>query len=144
MGISSGIRSATDTGGAQIIGDRTSDHSGPGPDIMAAATLQGDSVKNSQGEDLGHIEDIMLDVTRGRIAYAVLSFGGFMGIGNKLFAVPWSSLVLDTDDECFVLDVAKDKLKSAPGFDKDQWPTMADSTWQGEINAFYGSRPYWD
>ena len=86
----------------------------------------------------------MLDVRNGQIAYAVLSFGGFLGIGDKLFAVPWSALTLDTDNECFVLDVSKDRLKDAPGFDKDHWPSMADPTWQDEINTYYGRPAYWE
>jgi uncharacterized protein YrrD len=111
---------------------------------MTAATLTGDAVRNSAGEDLGKIEDIMLDVRNGQIAYAVLSFGGFLGVGNKLFAVPWSALTLDTDNECFVLDVSKERLKDAPGFDKDRWPTMADPRWQGEIDTYYGRPAYWE
>ena len=130
--------------GARIIGDLRSDHSGPGPEVMGASTLKGDSVLNPAGDDLGHIEEIMLDVGRGQIAYAVLSFGGFLGVGNKLFAVPWSALILDTDQECFILDVPKERLETAPGFDKDQWPSMADPRWQGEIDRYYGARPYWE
>ena len=130
--------------GAHIAGERFSDHSGPGPEVMGAGTLKGDAVRNSAGEDLGKIEDIMLDVRNGQIAYAVLSFGGFLGMGNKLFAVPWSALTLDTDNECFVLDVSKERLKDAPGFDKDSWPSMADPRWQGEINTYYGRPAYWE
>jgi len=132
------------TSKASIVGDRTSDHGGPGPDVMGATTLAGDSVRNIAGEDLGKLEDIMLDVRRGRIAYAVLSFGGFLGMGNKLFAIPWSALTLDTVDECFILNVPKEQLKNAPGFDKDHWPSMADARWQSDINAYYGTRPYWE
>jgi sporulation protein YlmC with PRC-barrel domain len=130
--------------GARIVGDTPSDNSGPGPDIMAASTLTSDPVRNSAGEDLGKIEDIMLDVRQGRVAYAVLSFGGFLGVGSKLFAVPWSALTLDTDNECFILDVSKERLKEAPGFDKDHWPSMADPRWQSEINTYYGRPAYWE
>jgi sporulation protein YlmC with PRC-barrel domain len=130
--------------GAKIVGDRGSDHSGPGPEVMGASTLKGDSVLNASGDDLGHIEEIMLDVGRGQIAYAVLSFGGFLGMGSKLFAVPWSALILDADRECFVLDIPKERLETAPGFDKDQWPSMADPRWQSEIDRYYGARPYWE
>ena len=80
------------SGGAKIVGDLHSDHAGPGPHVMGASTLKGDSVFNPAGADLGHVEDIMLDVGRGKVAYAVLSFGGFLGMGNKLFAVPWQAL----------------------------------------------------
>src|ERR1700756_356005 len=114
------------TGGAPIVGADRRSSDGPGPEVMDAATLKGDSVVNSSGEDLGKIEAIMLDVTGGRIAYAVLSFGGFLGMGDKLFAIPWSALTLDTDNKCFILDVSKDKLDALPGFDKDHWPSMAD------------------
>lgn len=116
---------------------------GPGPAIMAADTLEGDDVINTRGEDLGNIKDIMIDVPSGRVAYAVLSSGGFLGIGDKLFAIPWSALTLDADRKCFVLDVDKEKLKNAPGFDKDHWPTMADPQWASEVHDYYGQRGYW-
>jgi uncharacterized protein YrrD len=111
---------------------------------MAADTLTGDTVKNLSGETLGEIKAIMLDVPAGRIAYAVLSFGGFLGMGDKLFAIPWQALTLDANEECFVLNVSKEQLKDAPGFDKDHWPSMADHTWATEVYSYYGSRPYWE
>ena len=129
--------------GAHIMQRHPDDHSGPGPDVMAAETLQGDDVVNLQDEKLGTIEDIMLDVGSGRIAYAVLSFGGILGMGDKLFAVPWSAMTLDADRKCFVLDVPKDRLQSAPGFDKDHWPAMADQSWASQVYAYYNQQPYW-
>jgi sporulation protein YlmC with PRC-barrel domain len=117
---------------------------GPGPRIMAADTLEGNDVRNAQGEDLGNIEHIMLDVPSGRIAYAVLEFGGWLGVGDKLFAIPWGALQLDTDNKCFVLNVSKEQLKEAEGFDKDHWPSMADQRWATSLHDFYGARPYWD
>lgn len=130
----------------KIIGGGTpyQDNPGPGPILMSSDSLTGDSVVNSMGEDLGKIEAIMLDVPRGRVAYAVLSFGGFLGLGDKLFAIPWEALTLDAERECFVLDVEKDRLKNAPGFDKDHWPAMADLQWANNIHSYYGSRPYWE
>jgi sporulation protein YlmC with PRC-barrel domain len=95
--------------------------------VLAASTLAGDSVRNSAGEDLGKVDEIMIDIPSGRVAYAVLSFGGVLGMGNKLFAVPWSALTVDEDEKCFVLDVNQKTLESAPGFDKDHWPDMADT-----------------
>ncbi len=86
----------------------------------------------------------MLDVHGGRIAYAVLSYGGFLGMGEKLFAVPWNALTLDTANKRFVLNVEKDHLKDAPGFDKDKWPNMADQSWSNEIHTYYGTKPYSD
>jgi sporulation protein YlmC with PRC-barrel domain len=129
------------TEGAAIIGGDPLD-TGPGPEIMAADTLKGDSVVNAQGEDLGKVEHIMLDVQRGRIAYAVLSFGGFLGMGDKLFAIPWAALTLDANRKCFVLDVPQERLQNAPGFDKDEWPTMADPAWASELHTYYRTEHY--
>ena len=114
---------------------------GPGPELMGADTLSGNDVYNQKDEDLGDIKEIMLDVRNGRISYAVLSYGGFLGMGDKLFAVPWGALTLDTQNKRFVLNVDKDKLESAPGFDKDDWPNMADPAWARDVHAFYGITP---
>lgn len=110
---------------------------GPGPALMGAHTLIGEDVVNTQNENLGDIKEIMLDMRTGKIAYAVLSFGGVFGIGEKLFAVPWTSLTLDTENKSFVLNASKEQLKNAPGFDKDDWPDMNDTTWVGQVNSFY-------
>lgn len=117
------------------------DEKGPGPRLMGADTLIGNDVYNYKDEDLGDIKEIMLDTGSGRAAYAVLSFGGFFGIADKLFAVPWSALKLDTANKRFVLNVEKERLESAPGFDKDHWPNMADPAWQNTINTYYGTKP---
>ena len=115
---------------------------GPGPRLMGADTLMGEDVYNHKDEDLGDIKEIMLDMNNGKVAYAVLSFGGFLGIANKLFAVPWSALKLDTENKRFILNVDKERLESAPGFDKDHWPDMADPIWQNTINSYYGTKAY--
>ncbi|SEA47365.1 PRC-barrel domain-containing protein [Alkalimonas amylolytica] len=113
--------------------------SGPGPHLMGANTLVGNDVYNHKEESLGDIKEIMLDVTNGKISYAVLSFGAFLGMGAKLFAVPWSALTLDTDNKRFVLNIEKDRLSDAPGFDKDNWPNMADESWSKDIDNYYDS-----
>lgn len=113
---------------------------GPGPEMMSADTLVGNDVYNKEGEALGGIKDIMLDMRNGRVSYAVLTFGGFLGMGQKLFAVPWEALELDTREKRFVLNVEKGRLKDAPGFDKDHWPDMADQSWAREIHSYYGTR----
>ena len=112
--------------------------------VLSASTLDGDNVRNTAGEDLGKVDEIMIDIPSGRVAYAVLSFGGVLGIGNKLFAVPWSILRVDEDDKCFIMDVDKRTLENAPGFDKDNWPDMADPKWGNHVHNYYGARPYWD
>jgi sporulation protein YlmC with PRC-barrel domain len=112
--------------------------------VMGATTLAGDSVRNAAGEDLGKVKEIMIDVPTGRVAYAVLSFGGLLNMGNKLFAVPWNVLTLDEDEKEFILDVDKSRLENAPGFDKDHWPNMADPQWGTEIFNYYKVEPYWE
>jgi hypothetical protein len=76
----------------------------------------------------------------GKVSYAVLSFGGFLGMGKKLFAVPWNALTLDTKNKRFVLNVEKDRLKDAPGFVADRWPNMADESWAKDIDLYYGTK----
>src|ERR1017187_8455705 len=112
------------------------------PTVLAADTLTGDKVVNRQKEDLGKIEHLMIDLETGRIAYAVLSFGGFLGMGDKLFAIPWSALALDTVEKRFILNVEKELLKNAPGFDKDHWPNMADHGWGAQVFTYYGAKPW--
>jgi sporulation protein YlmC with PRC-barrel domain len=134
-----------DEEGAKIVSSYDDESSqGPGPRVMAASTLEGDDVVNLAGDKLGTLDEIMIDVPTGRIAYAVLASGGFLGIGDKLLAIPWRALTLDADNECFVLDVAKERLEEAPGFDKDNWPAMANESWAREVHTYYRARPYWE
>jgi sporulation protein YlmC with PRC-barrel domain len=114
---------------------------GPGPRLMGAETLIGNSVVNGSDEDLGEIKEIMLNVANGTVSYAVLSFGTFLGLGGKLFAVPWNALTLDTINKRFILNVDKEYLKDAPGFDPDRWPDMADSSWVNDLHTFYRTKP---
>jgi hypothetical protein len=119
------------------------------PFVLSSKTLTGNRVKNLQGEDLGNIEDLAIDIDSGRIAYAVLSFGGFLGLGDKLFAIPWEALSLETregvltSDRIFILNVDKERLENAPGFEKNNWPNMGDRNWGNDIYSYYGYRPYW-
>src|SRR3569833_1630077 len=139
-------QSPSSSGSTRIIGGGQAymDNPGPGPELMSADSLTGDSVVNAAGEDLGKIEAIMLDVPRGRVAYAVLSFGGFLGMGDNLFAIPCETHTQDADHERNNHEVDKERLKSAPGFDKSHWPAMADPQWANNIHSYYGSRPYWE
>ena len=114
------------------------------PRVLSASTLQTEKVVNTRGEDLGKIEDLMIDLSSGRVAYAVLSFGGFLGMGNKLFAVPFRAMKIDTENHAFVLDVPKDRLKDAPGFDKDNWPDISDKGYRSQIYNFYNVPPDWE
>lgn len=114
------------------------------PRVLSASTLKNEKVVNRAGENLGNMEDYMIDLATGRIAYCVLSFGGFLGMGDKLFAVPWNALTLDTENKCFILDASKEYLKNAPGFDKNNWPDMTDREWETRVYAFYRTKPYWE
>ncbi|QPC81542.1 PRC-barrel domain-containing protein [Phototrophicus methaneseepsis] len=111
---------------------------------LSATSLNGTNVVNTQGEDIGHIEDLMIDLTTGRILYAVLSFGGILGIGNKLFAVPFQSFTIDQNNERFILDANKERLQNAPGFDKDHWPQTGNMDFQNEVYRYYDVDPYWN
>lgn len=112
--------------------------------VLGAGTLTGDRVRNKAGDDLGKIEEIMIDLESGRVAYAVLSFGGFLGIGDKLFMVPWGAMTVDQSAHEFVMDVQRAQLEKAPGFDKNNWPDMADAGYGREIHSHYGQTPYWE
>jgi len=113
------------------------EYSTPFRRVLSASTLAKDSVRNRLNEDVGSIKEIMIDVPSGRVAYAVLSVGGFFGMGDRLFAIPWESLVIDEDRKCFILDVDKSRLENAPGFDKSNWPDMTETSWG------HGVRKYW-
>lgn len=112
--------------------------------IISSSTIAGDKVVNRNGEGLGDIKDLMIDVDSGRVAYAVLEFGGFMGMGSKLFAVPLSAMEADTHNKRFIFDQSKESLENAPGFDKDDWPTFTDRDWGTSVHQYYGVRPYWE
>ena len=107
------------------------------PSFLSASTLSGDAIKNPQGDSLGDLKDIMIDTSTGKVAYAVLSFGGVLGMGDKLFAVPWESLAVDGENKCLVLNVSKERLKDAPGFDKDHWPNFADQAFGDQLRGYY-------
>jgi hypothetical protein len=114
------------------------------PKVLSCGTICSDRVKNAAGEDLGKIEELMVDLNTGRIAYAVLSFGGFLKMGNKLFAIPWQALQLDAANHQFILNVDKTRLENATGFDKNNWPDMADPQFGKNIYRHYGYTPYWE
>ena len=111
--------------------------------FMLANDVKGHKVVNKNAEDLGKIEDYMLDLETGRMAYAVLSFGGFLGMGEKLFAIPWSAfnVQLFENDMRIVLNVDKEILTKAQGFDKSQLPLSYSQL--SSVYTYYGYKPYW-
>jgi sporulation protein YlmC with PRC-barrel domain len=104
---------------------------------LSASSLTGTKVENAEGDDLGKIEDLMIDCATGQVDYAVVSFGGFLGIGDKLFAVPLEAMQVDTTEERLILHESKERLENAPGFDKDNWPANPDPKWHTEVRAYY-------
>lgn len=111
--------------------------------MLSASTINGTSIKNPKGESLGDIKDLMIDLNSGRVAYAVVEFGGLLGIGSKLFAVPIKALRQDAANKCFVMNADKASLETAQGFDKDHWPNFADRSWQELVHQHYDASPYW-
>lgn len=110
----------------------------PNQGSYKASELVGKSVKNLQGEDIGQIEELVIG-SNGEVGYAVLSFGGFLGMGDKLFAVPWASLAHQPDRGYLTLDIQPKKLEKAPGFDNNDWPDMKDEKWKFLIWEFYST-----
>jgi sporulation protein YlmC with PRC-barrel domain len=110
--------------------------------LASASTLIGHRVVTAAGEELGNIEEIMLDLRNGRMAYAVLSFSGLPGIANKRFPVPWNALRIDQSE--FVLEMDRRTFEGAPDFDSNNWPDMADPAFGRAVHKHYGQRPYWE
>lgn len=114
--------------------------------LLTSTSVVGDKVYNSVNETLGDIKDLMLNLHDGTIEYVVIEYGGFLGIGEKYFAVPFRALSIDPSRHAFILDQKKEVLESAPGFDKDHWPdtnshTMATTQtyWGGFMGPNTGS-----
>lgn len=106
--------------------------------VLTATSIIGDNVENRNGDKLGEIKDIMLNIQKGNIEYVIVQYGGFLGIGEKLFAIPFESLKLDADREVFILNANKEVLEKAPGFDKDHWPET-NSQHYGEATVYWGN-----
>jgi sporulation protein YlmC with PRC-barrel domain len=112
--------------------------------LLRSKTLFDYRVKSQQGEDLGKIEEVMIDMEMGRMAYAVLSFGGFLGLGNKWVPVPWDAVALQPDEKVLLLKIEKEKLQKAPNFEPATLPDLANRQWGAVIHTYYGYPPYWE
>jgi sporulation protein YlmC with PRC-barrel domain len=97
--------------------------------LQKATLILGSSVVTPDGESLGDIRDIVLDPSSGRVSYCVVAFGGIAGFGRKLFAIPFNALGYDLAENEYVLDISKQRMLSAPGFDANRWPAIADTQW---------------
>lgn len=111
---------------------------------VKASSMIGTDVVNMKDEDLGEIKEIVIDPSTGKVAYAVMSFGGFMGMGEKLFAIPFSAFEYNLAESEYTLNIPLERLKAAPGFDADNWPTMANEQWHRDLYKYYEAAPYWE
>jgi sporulation protein YlmC with PRC-barrel domain len=111
---------------------------------LKASSIIGTDVINTAGEDLGDIKDVVIDSTTGRVAYAVVEFGGFLHMGAKLFAIPFSAFAYDHEKNKYVLNESKARLEAAPGFDADKWPALGDEKWNRDVYKYYQRAPYWE
>ena len=105
--------------------------------VVKASEVTGVKVKNTEGESLGTINEVVIDKLYGKVNYLVLDFGGVLGFGNKFFAMPWGLFSYDKNDDCFTINIDKDRLKNAPGFDKEHWPNFSDMEFISSINKYY-------
>lgn len=106
--------------------------------IISSSTITGQNVYNMEDENIGDIKDLMINLNNSKVEYAVISFGGFMGIGNKLFAMPLKVFQFSDNDDTIRLDISKEKLENAPSFDKDNWPKTSDNDFIDSVNNHYG------
>jgi sporulation protein YlmC with PRC-barrel domain len=114
------------------------------PLVRSASALCGQRVLSRDEHTLGTVSELMLDLADNRIAYAVVASGGFMGVGERFYAVPWNAMSLDAQRNSFVLDISKLDFAQAPSFDRDHWPHMDQLHWHQQVHRFYDSRPAWD
>jgi sporulation protein YlmC with PRC-barrel domain len=107
--------------------------------VFRLSTIKGMNVRNNAGKDLGHVEEVVIDLNKGKINYAALSFGGLAGLGDKLFAIPFHEFKLKhaADEKHFVVNIPEEKLRKAPGFDENRWPDTANPNWASEIDRYY-------
>jgi sporulation protein YlmC with PRC-barrel domain len=112
--------------------------------LLRSKTLFEYRVKSPQGDDLGKIEEVMIDMEMGRVAYAVLSFGGLLGLGSKWVPVPWDAVALQPDEKVLLLKIEKEKIEKAPNFESSTLPELANRQWGAVIHTYYGYPPYWE
>jgi hypothetical protein len=111
--------------------------------LIASDKVQGTNVYNTAGENLGSIHDLMLDKPSGKVAYAIMSFGGFLGMGSQYHPLPWSVLKYDPNLGGYVVNLDKQELEGAPGYDADAEPTWGDRAYETKIHDYYRAGPYW-
>ena len=115
-----------------------------GKRLIESDRVQGTTVYDPQGNNIGSIKRIMIDKMSGQVAYAVMSFGGFLGMGTEEHAIPWNKLTYDTSLEGFRTDITQQQLRGAPDFSRDRDHDWTDRSRERELHSHYGARPYWE
>jgi hypothetical protein len=123
--------------------DQVNEMSSASGRLIAGAKVSGTLVYNPAGEKLGEIEDVMIDKPTGRIAYAVMSFGGFLGIGGRHHPLPWTALKYDQEIGGYVVNLDRDTLEGAPAYADDEAIAWDDTVWGKRVHDFYSTPPYW-
>ena len=111
--------------------------------LIASDRIEGTAVRRPNGDMVGHIERLMIDKESGRVSYAILSFGGFLGIGTNLLPLPWATLSYSTKLDAYMLDLDNDQLKNAPSFRANLDFDWGDRTREEQLHRYYGATPYW-
>ena len=111
--------------------------------LISAGKVQGTNVYNAQGDSLGEVYDVMIDKRSGKIAYAVMSFGGFLGMGNDYHPLPWNTLKYDTRQGGYVVGLTKQQLEGAPHYGRNETPAWGDRNYEQGIHDYYKTAPYW-
>ena len=111
--------------------------------LISSEKVTGTSVENTRGDSLGSIEEIMIDKISGKVAYAVLNYGSFLGMGGKLFALPWDILKYDTGRNAYVVGIPEGRLKGAPSYDAGTEPNWGDPQYAKDLHDYYGSKADW-
>lgn len=111
--------------------------------LIGADRVAGTEVYNAAGDHLGEIHDVMIDKSSGKVAYAIMSFGGFLGLNEKFHPLPWNVLTYDTDKEGYVVPVTREQLEKAPMYDESGAPDWNDREYGKRVHDHYGSSPYW-
>jgi hypothetical protein len=107
--------------------------------LISSEKVEGTAVENPQGESLGVIRDVMIDKISGEVAYAVLKYGSFLGMGGKLFALPWDVLEYDTERSAYIIDLPQDRLSGAPSYAEGTQPNWSDPAWNKSVYDYYGA-----
>lgn len=111
--------------------------------LISSDRVEGTNVYNTQGDKLGSVDRLMIDKQKGRIAYAIMSFGGFLGLGEEYHPLPWDTLTYDNDKEGYVVNLSKDQLNDAPRLKREDTERLHDDAYARNVYGYYGIRPYW-